>query len=60
MDEYWITEAMLRMGGSFVKKLGELYRLGDANNQQKLKEAFPEYWNTYTEHAMAHRCEWVD
>ena len=46
MDEYWITEAMIRMG--------------DADNQQKLKEAFPEYWNTYTEHAMVHRCEWVD
>ena len=57
MDEYWVTEAMIRMGSSFVKTLGELYRLGDLDNQHKLKEAFPEYWNTYTEHAMVHRCE---
>lgn len=52
-DEYekdwWITEAMRRYGGGFVRDLGELWRRGDPDNQKKLKSAFSEYWERYAE-----------
>lgn len=47
-DEDWATtEAMIRMGGGFVSKLGELYRQGDGSNQAKLRAAFPKYFEEY-------------
>ncbi len=42
-----ITEVMTTYGGPFVKKLAELYRLGDPVDKRKLREAFPEYWAKY-------------
>lgn len=44
---WWITEAMIRRGGSFVAALGKLFRIADSTNQSKLERAFPEYWNEY-------------
>ena len=44
---FWITEAMILYGGSFVKRLGKLYRIGDGFNQKILQNAFPEYWKRY-------------
>ena len=46
---WWITEAMMRYGGGFVKMLGHLYRLGDPSNQRIIKNAFPDYWGRYSE-----------
>lgn len=48
-DDYRITEAMIRFGGSFVHHLGKLWRAGDAVNQAKLRAAFPEYWEEYSD-----------
>lgn len=45
--DYQITEAMLRMGGSFVRALAMAYRVGDHTNRHKLKAAFPDYWQKY-------------
>ena len=42
-----IIGAMRIYGGSFVKKLSELYMIADFNNQKKLKIAFPEYFKQY-------------
>lgn len=43
-----ITSAMRQYGGSFVKKLGELFQFADPDNRIRLKQAFPEYWARYT------------
>lgn len=49
-QENWeITEAMIRFGGSFVKALGNLWRIGDLSNRARLQNAFGAYWNEYAE-----------
>lgn len=45
--DYYTIVAMRKYGGSFVVKLAELAQLGDANNLQKIKETWPEYWIQY-------------
>jgi hypothetical protein len=57
--DYEITAAMIRYGGSFASRLGELYRAADARNQAKLKAAFPDVWKKYSEMAatLARRSE---
>lgn len=47
-DEFWTIEAMIQYGGGFVCNLGRLYRLADSDNQQRLKNAFPEYFTKYS------------
>jgi hypothetical protein len=46
-----VAAAMRTRGGSFVKKLGELWPLADSDNQRRIKAVWPEYWETYTKHA---------
>jgi hypothetical protein len=46
-----VIEAMEKYGGSFVVALAQAARRADANNLAKLKAAFPEYWQQYTEMA---------
>lgn len=55
---YWTTEAMIRRGGGFVHKLGELIRKGDLTNQRILINAFPGYWKKYTEIGINNRERW--
>lgn len=45
--EWETTEAMIRFGGSFVRALGQAFRVADAANTARLKAAFPEYWAKY-------------
>jgi hypothetical protein len=45
--DYQIIEAMQTYGGSFVKQLALLCCLADANNFQKLKTTFANYWTEY-------------
>lgn len=45
-DRYTI-DAMKRYGGSFVKALAEAFERADHMNFEKLKSAFPEYWQQY-------------
>lgn len=47
--KWWTTEAMIRSGGSFVKGLGKLWRIGDSKNQAKLEKAFPKFFQDYRE-----------
>ena len=49
MSDYEITEAMIRYGGGFVSRLGQLWQWADDSNQQWLKAAFPDYWTEYAE-----------
>lgn len=61
MDEnFYIPEAMIRMGGGFVKALGNLYRKADLENQRRLKAAFPEYWEEYGFIALANWKKWSE
>lgn len=46
-EDFDITEAMLRMGGSFVQALAVAFRAADRANHARLKHAFPEYWTKY-------------
>lgn len=42
-----ISEAMKRVGGGFVKALGEALMRADPGNRARIKGAFPEYWEQY-------------
>lgn len=44
-------EAMLTFGGSFVHALGSAAMRADSINLSRIKAAFPEYWEEYTEMA---------
>ncbi len=46
-EEMKIVETMHAYGGSFVKALALCFDRADENNFEKLKTAFPEYWNQY-------------
>lgn len=46
-----VIQAMIRFGGSFVANLGKAALSADANNLQRIKDAFPEYWQQYTDMA---------
>lgn len=50
-SEWDILEAMYQYGGSFVKQLSVLYRMGDLENKRKLAEAFEHYFKQYDEMA---------
>lgn len=45
--DYWTLEAMRKYGGGFVKQLAELAVHADRFNMQKIKSAWPEYWDQY-------------
>ena len=50
IDEDEVTKVsnnMMKSGGSFVKALGTALMSADPINQQKIKQAFPEYWERY-------------
>ena len=52
MDEitdYQIADAMKAIGGSFVRLVGQAWFAADLINREKLKAAFPEYWEEYRE-----------
>jgi len=41
------VDKMSKFGGSFVQALSEAFYHADDDNFQKLKDAFPEYWEKY-------------
>ena len=47
MLEFYIVEAMIEYGGSFVSTLGTLFRRADGTNQEKLRVAFKNYFDDY-------------
>ena len=48
-DDYKVVEKMLEMGGSFVKALARAYQLADSDNKQRIKQAFQDYWQRYSD-----------
>jgi hypothetical protein len=49
MEVWLVANAMRQYGGNFVQKLGACISAADSTNAQKLKDAFPEYWEKYLE-----------
>lgn len=58
-DQWYMSEAMIQFGGSFVQALGKALRLADPENSEKLRRAFPEYCEAYAEFArtIKHKAE---
>jgi hypothetical protein len=50
--EYWISEAMILRGGSFVKSLGKLFRMADLQNRVKIKIAFNNFFVDYLDEGL--------
>jgi hypothetical protein len=49
-QEVWLVHtAMRKWGGNFVQKLGECLAAADPSNAEKIRDAFPEYWDKYLE-----------
>ncbi len=48
-SDFAVTDAMIRYGGGFTSRLGELWRYADPDNRRQLKRAFPDYWAKYAE-----------
>lgn len=42
-----VAENMKQHGGHFVKYLSKAILAADNNNLEKIKSAWPEYWNEY-------------
>lgn len=42
-----IVQAMEQYGGGFIKALANTWLLADVNNKERLKKAFPDYWEKY-------------
>ena len=52
-----VADAMQVYGGNFVAHLGQALEAADDDNTIKIKNAFPQYWETYL--GMANRAEEV-
>jgi hypothetical protein len=48
-EKYFVSLGMRTYGGGFVKSLGTALARADVSNTRKIKQAFPEYWETYHE-----------
>ena len=42
-----VSDNMIKYGGGFVSALGEALARADANNAQKIRLTWPEYWMKY-------------
>ena len=49
ITDYDITTAMHHLGGTFVAKLAAAWMVADPQNRDKLKAAFPDYWDDFRE-----------
>lgn len=54
-DDYEIAQMMRRYGGSFVHKLADCFLAADGINRQRVKAAFPDYWQAYRQMAEKER-----
>ena len=51
MESTTVAKAMIEYGGDFVKLLGEALLHADSNNCHRIKNAFPDYWEKYSNYA---------
>lgn len=50
-EDLKVIEAMKKYGGSFASHLAQAASCADAENLEKIKATWPEYWQRYTEMA---------
>ena len=48
-EAMYVARMMMKHGGGFVHHLGQALIRADVNNTARIKEAFPEYWQTYND-----------
>ena len=46
-EEFTVQTNMRKYGGSFVQGLAAALSHSDRNNLERIKKAFPEYWEEY-------------
>ena len=46
-EQFHVAEAMINYGGNFVRALGLALKAADPSNCERIKTAFPEYWEKY-------------
>lgn len=46
-EQYFVSQAMIRYGGSFASNLGQALAHADINNTVKIKSTWPEEWQKY-------------
>lgn len=49
-EDQTVLENMTAYGGSFVRALAMAAIAADADNLQKIKDTWPEYWEKYKDH----------
>jgi len=59
ISDIHVTQAMKRYGGSFVMHLGQAAQHADTENLEKIKQAFPQIWECYSEMAKTDLIEFV-
>lgn len=47
IEQTKVAHAMIKWGGGFISALGFALMKADRSNAQKIKDAFPEYWEEY-------------
>lgn len=47
IDDFDVASSMIAYGGSLVSALGHLWLIGDPDNRERIKKAWPEYWQKY-------------
>jgi hypothetical protein len=52
VPDFWVLRAMIKFGGGFVKALAQAAVLADDNNLTRIKSAFRDYWQKYSEMAL--------
>lgn len=57
-NERNVIEAMECYGGKFVRALAKCFSLANRDNFQRLRTAFPEYWDYYR--VLARREKWKE
>lgn len=48
-EKLYVSSAMIKYGGGFVRHLGEALLRADRQNTKIIKDAFPHYWDQYKE-----------
>ncbi|HXU02802.1 MAG TPA: hypothetical protein VN903_17675 [Polyangia bacterium] len=51
VTKWAVIQAMHRYGGSFAQAIADAFDRADDNNFERLKIAFPELWDEYTDMA---------
>ena len=53
LDNNQVIDAMLRLGGSFIKRLAAAYCAADDSNRERIRRAFALEWKYYI-----NLCKW--